>query len=82
MKKLDKLNLPSKYGDDIPFVKISDPEEATEYGIDPETDLPKLVLFDNGIPEVYDDGMTYLIMQIFQIWHGIYFKLSTTLVKI
>ena len=56
------MNLPSKYGDDIPFVKISDPEEATEYGLDPEVDLPKMILFDNGIPEVYDDGIDFLIL--------------------
>ena len=54
--------MPSKYEDDIPFVKISDPEEATEYGLDPEVDLPKMILFDNGIPEVYDDGINFLII--------------------
>ena len=59
LKKLDKLNLPAKYGDDIPFVKISDPDEAAEYGMEQESDLPKFVLFDNGIPEIYDDGTVY-----------------------
>ena len=64
MKKLDKLNLPSKYGDDIPFVKISDPDEAAEYGLEQETDLPKIVLFENGIPEIYDDGTVLFITSL------------------
>ena len=53
---MDKLNLPPKYGGDIPFVKTSDADEAAEYGLDQEADLPKIVLFENGIPEIYEDG--------------------------
>ena len=57
--------MPSKYGDDIPFVKISDPDEAAEYGLEQETDLPKIVLFDNGIPEIYDDGKFISIASVY-----------------
>lgn len=35
----------------IAFVKISDVEEAKEYGID---SLPTLVLFERRIPHIYD----------------------------
>lgn len=35
----------------IAFVKISDTEEAKEYGID---SLPTLVLFERKIPHIYD----------------------------
>lgn len=35
----------------IAFVKISDVEEAKEYGID---SLPTLVLFERKIPHIYD----------------------------
>jgi len=35
----------------IAFVKISDLEEAKEYGIDA---LPTLVLFERKIPHIYD----------------------------
>lgn len=36
---------------DIAFVKIDDDEEAKEYGLD---NLPTLVLFEKGIPHIYD----------------------------
>ncbi|XP_034934946.1 uncharacterized protein hlk isoform X3 [Chelonus insularis] len=39
---------------DIAFVKIDDAEEAKEYGID---SLPTLVLFEKGIPHVYDGDL-------------------------
>lgn len=35
----------------IAFVKISDPDEAKEYGID---SFPTLVLFERRIPHVYE----------------------------
>jgi len=35
----------------IAFVKISNPEEAKEYGID---QTPSLIYFENGIPSVYE----------------------------
>ena len=35
----------------IVFVKIDNPEEATEYGIE---QLPTLVYFENEIPSIYD----------------------------
>ncbi|XP_063985202.1 uncharacterized protein LOC135166658 isoform X3 [Diachasmimorpha longicaudata] len=39
---------------DIAFVKIDDDEEAKEYGIDT---LPALVLFERGIPHLYDGDL-------------------------
>ncbi|XP_057338837.1 uncharacterized protein LOC130676540 isoform X4 [Microplitis mediator] len=39
---------------DIAFVKIDDDEEAKEYGLD---DLPTLVLFEKGIPHIYDGDL-------------------------
>lgn len=36
---------------DIAFVKIDDDDEAKEYGIE---NLPTLVLFERGIPHIYD----------------------------
>nr|CAG4638530.1 EOG090X0856 [Cyclestheria hislopi] len=39
----------------IAFVKIDNPEEAQEYGID---DIPSLVYFENGIPSLYDGDLT------------------------
>lgn len=35
----------------IVFVKISNPEEAKEYGID---EVPSLIYFENGIPSIYE----------------------------
>ena len=65
LKKLDKINLPEKYGGDIPFVKTSDADEAAAYGLDQEGDLPKIVLFENGIPELYEDGKNITISYMF-----------------
>ena len=65
LRKLEKLNIPSQYGGSIPFVKISDGDEAAEYGLDQEADFPKIILFENGIPEVYDGGMELYIILIF-----------------
>ena len=65
LKKLEKVNLPSKYTDNVPFVKISDDDEAAEYGLDKETDLPKILLFENGIPEIYDGGRRLYIIKVF-----------------
>lgn len=42
----------------IAFVKISDPDEAKEYGID---SLPTLVLFERKIPHVYE-GMYFELL--------------------
>ena len=53
---MEKLNLPPNSGGDIPFVKLADAEEAAEYGLEQESELPKIVLFENGIPEIYDKG--------------------------
>lgn len=39
----------------IVFVKIDDEKEASEYGIEV---LPSLVVFENGIPNLYDGGFT------------------------
>lgn len=36
---------------DISFVKIDNDNEAASYGLDV---LPKLVLFEKGIPHIYD----------------------------
>uniref|UniRef100_A0A0N8DDR4 L(2)01289 long form n=1 Tax=Daphnia magna TaxID=35525 RepID=A0A0N8DDR4_9CRUS len=38
----------------ISFVKISNPEEAKEYGID---DVPSLIYFENGIPSIYEGDL-------------------------
>ena len=35
----------------IAFVKIDNPEEAKEYGIDA---VPSLIYFENGIPSVFE----------------------------
>lgn len=35
----------------ISFVKIDNPEEAKEYGIDTE---PSLIYFENGIPSIFE----------------------------
>ena len=64
---MDKLNLPPKYGGDLAFVQTSDSGEAVEYGLDPEVDLPKIVLFENGIPEIYDDGRIFIMLISFFI---------------
>jgi len=37
----------------IVFVKLDDEKEAAEYGIE---EFPKLVVFENGIPNLYDGG--------------------------
>jgi len=39
----------------IVFVKLDDEKEAAEYGIE---EFPKLVVFENGIPNLYDGGFT------------------------
>merc|ERR1719427_1200482 len=39
----------------IMFVKLDDEKEAAEYGIEV---LPTLVVFENGIPNLYDGGFT------------------------
>jgi hypothetical protein len=39
----------------VPIVKIDDPEEASSVGL---SQLPALVLFDNGIPEQYSNDLT------------------------
>lgn len=44
----------------IAFVKISDVEEAKEYGID---SLPTLVFFEKRIPHVYE-GNDFIMIQI------------------
>lgn len=36
---------------EISFVKIDDKNEASKYGL---KSLPKLVLFEKGIPNIYD----------------------------
>ncbi|XP_046651298.1 uncharacterized protein LOC124342369 isoform X3 [Daphnia pulicaria] len=38
----------------ISFVKIANPEEAKEYGID---DVPSLIYFENGIPSIYEGDL-------------------------
>ena len=48
LKILEKLDLKSYDG--LPFVKSPDANEALEYGIE---DLPKLALFEDGLPEVF-----------------------------
>ena len=42
----------------IAFVKISNPEEAKEYGID---QTPSLIYFENGIPSIYEGEFYCLI---------------------
>ena len=69
---MDKLNLPPKYGGDLEFVQTSDSGEAAEYGLDPEADLPKIVLFENGIPEIYDDGRIFIMLISFFVSYEIY----------
>ena len=69
---MDKLNLPPKYGGDLAFVQTSDSGEAAEYGLDPEVDLPKIVLFENGIPEIYDDGRIFIMLISFFILYEIH----------
>jgi hypothetical protein len=39
---------------DIAFVKIDNDAEAAEWGLD---DLPTMVLFEHGIPHVYDGDL-------------------------
>lgn len=39
----------------IAFVKIDNPEEAKEYGIDV---IPSLVLFEKKIPHIYEGDLT------------------------
>ncbi|XP_055609785.1 uncharacterized protein LOC129756793 isoform X5 [Uranotaenia lowii] len=39
---------------DIAFVKIDDEHEATEWGIE---ELPTMVLFENGIPHIYEGDL-------------------------
>lgn len=39
----------------VPFVKIADPKEAKEYGID---QLPSLVYFENRIPSIYEGDLS------------------------
>ena len=39
----------------IVFVKIDDEKEAFEYGID---NFPTLVMFENGIPNMYDGDLS------------------------
>ena len=53
------------------FVQTSDSGEAAEYGLDPEVDLPKIVLFENGIPEIYDDGRIFIMLISFFISYEI-----------
>ena len=40
----------------ISFVKIDNPEEAKEYGID---SVPSLIYFENGIPSVFEGLFIY-----------------------
>lgn len=40
---------------DIAFVKIDDDNEAKEWGID---ELPTIVLFEKGVPHVYEGDLT------------------------
>ena len=47
---LEKFDL-SDLGD-VQFVRCSDPEEAEEFGIQ-QNELPKIVLFDNSVPDEY-----------------------------
>ena len=42
----------------IAFVKISNPEEAKEYGID---HVPSLIYFENGIPSIYEGMAPFLL---------------------
>ena len=69
---MDKLNLPPKCGGDLEFVQTSDSSEAAEYGLDPDVDLPKIMLFENGIPEIYDDGRNFIVLIPFFISYEIY----------
>lgn len=46
---------------DITFVKISNMDEAKEYGLDT---LPALVYFENRIPSVYE-GIIEIILESF-----------------
>lgn len=41
---------------DIAFVKIDDDNEAKEWGID---QLPTIVLFEKGVPHVYEGKETF-----------------------
>ena len=55
-KSTEALNILEEIDDDldeqgIVFVKIDDNQEASEYGIE---NFPTLVLFENGIPNMYD----------------------------
>lgn len=53
----------------IAFVKISDLEEAKEYGID---SLPTLVFFERRIPHVYDGQYPSKDFRFYTIKYDIY----------
>ena len=49
----------------IAFVKISNPEEAKEYGID---HVPSLIYFENGIPSIYEGmPLPYFFSTFFRV---------------
>ena len=49
----------------ISFVKISNPEEAKEYGID---EVPSLIYFENGIPSIYEGELKITALEVNIIW--------------
>ena len=51
---LEKLEF--KEHQDLPFVRCSDTEEASAFGVKPE-ELPQIVSFFNGIPDEYEGIM-------------------------
>ena len=67
---LEKIDL-SDLGD-VPFVRCSDSEEAEEFGIQ-QNELPKVVLFDNSVPDEYTgdilDTKSKFAMLYFKINH-------------
>ena len=59
---LEKFDL-SDLGD-VPFVRCSDAEEAEEFGI-AQQELPKIVLFDNSVPDEYSGDILDLKSKFF-----------------
>ena len=59
---LEKFDL-SELGD-VPFVRCSDAEEAEEFGI-AQQELPKIVLFDNSVPDEYSGDILDLKSKFF-----------------
>ena len=51
LEKFDLSDIPN-----VPFVRCSDPAEAVEFGI-AVNELPKVVFFENSIPDEYDGNV-------------------------